>query len=914
MADKIRVVEPDTLYPFIQLFRGAGKIVVDEHVEKQVADPNFLRPEIEKAAKDGARYYYTLYDKWFMYQTFDDPNFKPSPKDRRHWPGDEMYYKYHESVYKICKELNLKFGTECLRTMDLGVGYWKKYPKDCGGFWSLGEAQVSADGSFEIKCPNPGRMESNPGESPMYFDGIKGVFAFKEDKIETDDFYKWQVKDVRDISGEVEYAVKVGEAEVKQTGVLPPTESDYAKASSDMAAAQPAGEVALKGKWKKPVAGYKLYAIAFLRAGDLDYADPKGINWAKSLVDEFNRRGVKMNVFYQDEPHVWWHWGNWGKYTEGLGLPRIAYMTDKFAEMLRAKWKTDFAANILALLPSPSNEGRFIGTSVDSLLFRARYYNMLQDLFVKFSIDLRKHAESKWGEAALIGHDTWCNTIGDAAAARELRVGSLASWKYRKWWKNGGRSDHGESGHVEFDYYGESLATSWSKGAKPEWGYYGFWVLKPEGKPAGDSISDIEAAFGLSSRYSHQLIPVRGISTRKSKILSIFPENFAFHYPMHQWYTATGYAEWLTDMELSWYSETTGGKIIYCGNRYDALIVQYAPLISKEAFARIKSFIGTGGTVIWLGPPPLRYYEGGNAKKDFENLIGAQVLSDDLTSAVSCAGKKVDFIEELMHIGSMGIEDCGRMHYWIDFGQTEPVREVGYRSLVFPVRPKTAAEVAKVSGMDVGTVAQAGKGRIIYLGFCPSFEILYRVLEKYGLAPEVVKISHDTDFFVTEFENGAVTITRHLLGRLDPAKRDLKFDMNILGHDVKYEGQRVMSYLLDKNYRLDGFMGIGCKEVNIGGRSYFFASEPRSFGFGPVPGAKNRKTYLLRIFKPGDHKEKFGLTLPIDVSSWKKPVLIADTEKNGEGEVRTELAKAGSVHLEIQAADAHADLFITDIG
>ena len=903
MAEKIRVVDPDTLYPFIQLFRGAGKIVVDEHIEKQVQDPDFLRSEIEKAAESGARYYYTLYDKWFMYQTFDDPNFKPHPRDRKHWPGDEIYFKYCESVYKICKEFGLKFGTECLRTMDLAVGFWKQHPQDCGGFWSLGEAEINPDGSFELRCPNPGRMEGNPGESPLYYERIVGIFAFREEKIDTEDFYKWRVQDVRDISREVEYTVKAGEADLGNTGVLPPQKDLPARA----------GEIEISGKWKKPVPFYKVYAIAFLRAGEFDYADSRGLKWAKKLVDEFDRRGVKMNVFYQDEPHIWWHWGNWGKYPDGVELPRIVYMTDKFARRFRKKWKTDFAKNILTLLPSPSKEGRFTGSSVNSLLFRARYYDMLQDLFVKFNIELREYAEKKWGNAALIGHDTWCNTIGDHCAARELRVGSLASWKYRKWWKNGGRSDHGESGHVEFDYYGQALATSWSKGAKPEWGYYGYWSLRQEGRQAGDCISDIESAFGLASRFNQLLIPVRGISTRKSKILSIFPECFAFHYPMHQWYTATGYADWLTDLELAGRAKIRNGKIEWNENIYDVLIVQYVPVLRKESFKKIRELVNSGGTVIWLGPPVLRYFDGKDAGKDFETLAGASTAVNDLTEAKNCAGRKVKFLGEFSGLGEVAIEDCGRLHYWIDFGQTQPVREVGYRSLVFPLRRARAREVAEVEGKTVATLMQQ-RGRIIYLGFCPSFEIIYKILERLGFIPEVVKLSHDTGFFITEFANGAIFITRHLWNNLDPEKRDLKIDLKIYGRNVKYEGNRILSYLLDKKGRLIGFAGLGCTGIRIGSRQYTFSDTPENFGFGPVEQTGSRNAFLLRIYRIKGEKKPARISLPVDTTSWKTPVLIIDREKNGEGEVVCKLPKAESVVVEIPAEDTGADIFIADVG
>jgi len=146
--------------------------VVDENVREVLRDDSLIRSEIQKYKEKGVKLFFTLYDKWFLYASFDQLDFKPRPVDRELWPGIKEYDNFLFKLYSLCKEVGINYGCEAFRTMDLSVPFARENPTKIGSFWSFGESIIKKDGSFEIKCPNPGRMEGNPGESDMKFEKV----------------------------------------------------------------------------------------------------------------------------------------------------------------------------------------------------------------------------------------------------------------------------------------------------------------------------------------------------------------------------------------------------------------------------------------------------------------------------------------------------------------------------------------------------------------------------------------------------------------------------------------------------------------------------------------------------------------------------------------------------------------------
>jgi len=598
----------------------------------------------------------------------------------------------------------------------------------------------------------------------------------------------------------------------------------------------------------------------------------------------------------------------------------MIYMTDALAESFRKTYDISLEDKIFIFFPKRMDgkaEGRFIDTVEKTLLIKAYYFEMLEGLYLRYNEEIRKHAERKWGDIELIGHNTWCNTIGDDCAQREIRVGSFDSWKFRKrFWKNGGRSDFGESGHVEFDYYGFALTTSFSKGCEPEWGYYGYWSLNEVGKKLAESIADIEGAFGLESRFTWILKPVQGMATRKTSILCIFPKYFPYYYPMHQWYSALHFVDYVTDEEFSESAEVEHDKIKINGYVYDTLIVQFTPVIFKRTFEKIRDLLLGGGVVIFIGPPPLLYHDGSSAKEDFESLLGVKVMSTML-ECVDARGKRIKFMGSLSEIGECDIEDCSRSHYWIDktgvgFLQELPseiTKEVGYRSLVYPFEIGESdgiEEIAKVDNKLVGGIKKInGKGICLYLAFCPSINIIERILDHLGKLSIYQKFSKESGHLIHEFPNGSITITKHLKGHLNPEDRKLIFDFNFGRFKISYEGEHVVAFKISESQDLEGFAGVNCRKVALNDKDIIFFDEPKTFSFARVSSPFYSRLYILRFRSPGKYN------IPINISDWKRPVLAVG--KDEKADIIEELSPMKSLEIYVNEKMINKDIYLLDL-
>jgi hypothetical protein len=888
----IRVFEQ---YPFYRPYwKSAYKILFNEDFKEILRDDSSIRSLIRKYKDEGISLFFTLYDKWFLYASFDQPNFKPRPVDREFWPGEEEYDRVIYRIFKACEENGISYGCEAFRTMDLSVPFTRKNPAESGGFWSFGESSINVDGSFEIECPNPGRMESNPGESDLRFEKVKYVFAFKEESVKSNDFYRWKVTEVRNVTEEV---------------LLKEIKTDDERKV-----------VKIKGLWKNGDPRWNIYAIVELKAQEFDYARDEGLTWVKKLIDKYDEMGVRLKAFYEDEPHIWWDWGNWKKYGEGINLPDMIYVTDALAEVFYRTYNISLEDKIFIFFPRRKDgkaEGRFLETVEKTLLIKAYYFELLEDLYLRYIAEIRDYAEKKWGEIECIGHNTWCNTIGDDCAQREIRVGSFDSWKFRRrFWKNGGRSDFGESGHIELDYYGFALATSFSKGGKPEWGYYGYWSLNEIGKKLRESIADIEASFGLESEFTWILKPVQGMATRKTTLLSIFPKYFPYYYPMHQWYSALYITDYVTDEEFSEYAKIEHNKIEINNYTYDTLIVQFVPIIFKRSFEKIKEFLLNGGTVIFIGPPVLLYHDGTSAKRDFESLLGIKTI-DTMLECNDARGEKIEFMGALSGIGEYNVEDCSRCHYWIDktgvgFLQelpSEATKEVGYRSLVYPFEVEQSSESEKVAKIDdklVGVLRKINeKGICIYLAFCPPVDAIERILVQLGKLSVYQKISRETDYLVHEFPNGSITLTRHLKGHLNPEDRKLVFDLNLGDHKISYEGEHVVAFKISRSQELECFAGINCKRMVVDGREFISCNEPKTFAFAKIDSPYYSRAYILRFKSIGEYR------LPININDWRRPVLAMG--KGEEAEILKELSPMEVLELYIDGKTINKDLYLLDL-
>jgi hypothetical protein len=195
---------------------------------------------------------------------------------------------------------------------------------------------------------------------------------------------------------------------------------------------------------------------------------------------------------------------------------------------------------------------------------------------------------------------------------------------------------------------------------------------------------------------------------------------------------------------------------------------------------------------------------------------------------------------------------------------------------IYPVTPAAGVEpVAKVKRWTVGTHrTYPGGGSATFLGYRPRddqsaslgyetrnwFEILttlgaYPTVSRTGGNDNTEYLSRTTDYLVTRFPNGAVSMAPHLTkldetwhgGGLRPKSKPADFEGNPLppdsirvsnfkvnGHTVTYEGKGAMAFRV-QNGALVAFAGGKAREITVNGKRTVFADQPlEEIGWAPV--------------------------------------------------------------------------------
>ncbi len=163
--------------------------------------------------------------------------------------------------------------------------------------------------------------------------------------------------------------------------------------------------------------------------------------------------------------------------------------------------------------------------------------------------------------------------------------------------------------------------------------------------------------------------------------------------------------------------------------------------------------------------------------------------------------------------------------------------------------------------------------------FCPGRSALYEVLELTDAVDEPMRVSHNTDYIVKEFDNGAIAIAQHLKKPVNPKKNDLNVDVKIYGNDIKYNGYGSMAYRLDREGKLIAFAGMDTSGIAINNNEYRFCEEEASVSFTPVSNGLYEKVYYLAFKGSGEY------SLPIDTSKWKNPCIGLDRNNTGVAEI-----------------------------
>lgn len=558
-------------------------------------------------------------------------------------------------------------------------------------------------------------------------------------------------------------------------------------------------------------------------------------------------------------------------------------------------------------------------------LFRRRYYDMLHKRVVDLFSGAKKYAESIYGKTLMArAHATWAQSptidswnasssayqyeyTPDFLWSNTVHQASAACDDYFRWndFLTGGGNDHAEGGWADRDYYGEALACSTGSLNDVPNAYAAAWGMPNEALARHQAIAD---AYGAAA--SDSLKAIENGEHRNVEVLMLYPISLvSYEERFGSWMTLYGYANYITAEKLLQYGAVQeDGSVDVRGRKYTTICALFEPLPPVGLLPFLEDFVAHGGRVVWSGPPAKLDMDGNAIYERWLSMFG-------LTGQYLRLGGNAVPGREIVFEGPMeGVEtqtvltDFLVDHVYpvaVDRPSENPDEAVTFLARI-------AGEIGVGdAGQVVGTVRKSGKGTTAYLGFRPRddqsaslgyetrawFEILNRLgaYPKSNAALEVNDnpsvISRTSPYLATRFPNGTVVAAAHYARHVEnwPGgfHRDEAADQNVLqnnplppetltldhlkiaGHELHYQGNRIVAFRLDDQKNLIAFHGHACSEVTIDGRTYTFAESPISqISWAPV--ASERRVpggAIMEIWTHGQVKVRIPIAEPVQTTA-----------------------------------------------
>jgi hypothetical protein len=349
---------------------------------------------------------------------------------------------------------------------------------------------------------------------------------------------------------------------------------------------------------------------------------------------------------------------------------------------------------------------------------------------------------------------------------------------------------------------------------------------------------------------------------RDVDVLMLYPLNLvASEERFGSWMTQYGYANLITQEKLAALGEVRDGAIHLAGRKFTTLAALFEPFPSERLLAMMRELVAQGGRVVWSGQPPVRTWEGGDARGPWQDLMGAD-FAPRIDGGLVVPGKTVAFEGALGNVPPQAV----LTHFLVDRAH--------------PLVPRAESTVAARLMNDVVGVQRThpGGGRTLALGMRPRddqsaslgqdvatwFHVL-RALGAYaptGAFPDhndqTEHLSRTGPHLACRFPNGAISIAPHLrsvveewpggfardaaadnayLARVPPPSERLDLaDFRVNGRRVTYAGDGTVSFRAAADGRLEAFAGRNTTGITIDGVETRLADQPLGqIAFGPVP-------------------------------------------------------------------------------
>ena len=626
----------------------------------------------------------------------------------------------------------------------------------------------------------------------------------------------------------------------------------------------------------------------------MDYFSSRALPFLKQLLQKYYDAGIALDGLYSDEMHIQQDWHYFSHHDNGQF--NLRYLTDNMATEYAKQYGVEYQDMDKYMIyfvygpPIYQNNTRATKNSQivmgdlpedisRTVLFRDRYYKLLNNFVVDLFVSAKQFAEKLYGKDLLTrAHATWAQSptidqwdVGDLNGncykyeytpnfiwSNTVQQAASACYDYFKWgeYLTGNGTDHPEGGWSDRNYYGSALACSFGIINKYPNSYTGFWGMPA---PVRERIKAVVSAYGANATPT-----IKAISEnvhRDVDVLMLYPMNLvAFEERFGSWMVQYGYANYITAEKLLEMGEVQeDGKIHLAGRTFTTLITLFEVLPRPGLLEMMKNLARSGGKVIWTGPPPLLDASGAVCLSGWQDLFGVN-FQPSVFQGEMAAGKVVKFLNSFSEIPVQNI----LTDFIID--------------RIYPVEKLAESEIiAKVEQQVVGTQRQYHKGSVVYLGFRPRddqsaslgmeqrtwFEVLnalgtYAPTGKFsGVNDNTEYLSRTTDYLCTRFPNGATVVARHYRRHRESwpggFSRDKKEDEEIIrqnplpadnidlnyfkvnGHDVVFSGRLILAFNTDLAGRLTAFEGHDCNQLGLDSKNYVFSGKKQKhLAWAPV--------------------------------------------------------------------------------
>jgi len=829
-----------------------------------------LRQICERMRADGLRTLILAHDHfWSQYRRGAEA------AARVYLPDTDAAIERIATISRFAAEFGIGLELSLLSPLEIGPGF-RRVTGESGQWMHYRKGlRDQTSGAYSVALWRQRRWSNNKGPITVEDAGVR-VFAFRERALRGTPHQVVDPDDIVEITDTARVEVFAG----------------LVHRAGDFEAVR----IRVHGGGRTDLVGFdRVLVVQVYRTPELDYFSPRALPFLTGLVDRYIDAGVRLNGLYSDEMHIQQDWGYFSHHDHGQFAVR--YVTPALGERFAAlhgeryrdfaRWlvyftygQEDFVGDLEATAGAGHVWGDTPEAVAETALFRARYYRLLQDTVVDLFVAAKRHAEARVGHRLEArAHATWAqsptvdrwDTPGDHHPRHQYEYTSNFVWSNAvqqaasachdsfKWgdFLTGNGNDHAEGGWLDRNYYGLALACSLGIVNETPYAYAAHWGMPGELHRRRQAVAD---AYGVGTSPVHGL--VQDMQHRDVDVLMLHPLNLvAAEERFGSWMTQYGYANLITQEKLASLGQVRDGAIHLGGRRFTTLVALFEPFPRERLLAMMRELVAQGGRVVWSGPPPLRTWEGGDARGPWQDLMGAD-FAPRIDGGLIVPGKTVAFEGPLVTVPPQAV----LTHFLVDRAH--------------PLVPRTEATVAARIMNDVVGVHRThpGGGQTLALGMRPRDDqsaslgqdvaTWFHVLRALGAyAPSGTFPGHDDHpehlsrigpRLFCRFPNGAVSIAPHLrdvveawpggfarkaeedqayLERVPPPSERLDLaDVRVDGHRVSYSGEGTVSFRRGADGGLEAFAGRGTTGITIDGIAYRLADGPlATVAFAPVP-------------------------------------------------------------------------------